>query len=275
MSVYRQHQYAESATIADELESFLHVLVFYCLLLMKSNMLYHSRFTQYYFRHRTWDLTAEQLVAEEGKRTSVMYCGKLTQTGIERIAFHFHSLDHSVKWEHAVNKLLAALFKTFHARYVVWRWERETKKCVAHREPAPERPPQHVFDTVASLSEHVGVRSLFWRMFRDDSLCWPAQDIVRREDTKSHTPDMEELSAAEFAEYPPPEDARPAKRRKIAEPDEAEADEGERRMTRSRTAAQAVSATRVTRSKAQQTKGACPSAGGSRGRGAAGRPRRR
>ena len=51
MSVYRQHQYAESATIADELESFLHVLVFYCLLLMKSNMLYHSRFTQYYFRH--------------------------------------------------------------------------------------------------------------------------------------------------------------------------------------------------------------------------------
>ena len=75
---------------------------------------------------------------------------------------------------------------------------------------------------------------------------------------------MEELSAADFAEYPPPDDARPAKRRKIAEPGEADADEGERRMTLSRTAAQAVSATRVTRSKAQQTKGAGPSAGGSR-----------
>ena len=114
-----------------------------------------------------------------------MYCGKLTQTGIERIAFHSH--DHSVKWEHAVNKLLAALFKTFHARYVLWRWERETQRCAAHREPAPERPPQHVFDTSVSLSENAGVRSLVSRMLRDDSLCWPGPDIVRDEDTKRGT----------------------------------------------------------------------------------------
>ena len=332
MSVYWQHHRQDDITLADDLEAFLHVLVWQCLNLMESNISSGSSFRASYFLNYTCIPTTGEMVGPEAKRASLIHCGKLTSTGVEDITFY--SEDRSVRWWHGMNKLIAELIKTFHTRYVVWKWEQDTKECAALDEPPPERPPQHVFDTAASLSEHAGVRSLIGRMLHDDSLCWPVQDLPHSEDMYiiRH---MEDLKASDYANYVPPtpavvanpeaaqdapvadppaadppaaenqlaevpvaeapvaedpvakdpvaepravnnEDTRPPKRRRIARRDELVADataQVERRVTRSRTAAQANAATRVTRSRARQAKGAGPSAG--KGGGAAGRPRRR
>ncbi|RPD53793.1 hypothetical protein L226DRAFT_517845 [Lentinus tigrinus ALCF2SS1-7] len=201
MSVYQLHMglYNHNSTIADEMEAFLHVLVHNASKSMKSNIVEVDEFLNSYFLCSPKDPLNPENVCQVAKRCSIMHCGSLTVTGIERITFSPRDYNnyYDKKRTLALNRLIAQLMKLFQTRYIVWQWRTDAGRDIEARD---SKPPQHVFDSAASLKTHEGVRSLVGKILLDDSLFWPAWDMATNNPYK-YSRVVDVMKAADFADY--------------------------------------------------------------------------
>ncbi|RPD68709.1 hypothetical protein L226DRAFT_316758 [Lentinus tigrinus ALCF2SS1-7] len=304
MSAYRLLNLNEPATIPDELESFVHVLIYCAVFRVQSNIHPHciKYFLEYYFSEHLRGPSGN-LTCPRAKLSSLVcpgYLGpRLTMSGV---AIIFSTPGRQLADQHTLNQLIQNLFNLFHSRYAIDAWERKESD-------RRTQPSQATYAKRASLEHHFRLANTLhhYSGLPKHVRAWPVGDVIpNRKDEELHTDEPspaydEEVTPQELGLFqleddqeaqkllaelkpdsPPAEavapqtgnrngepaepqnapnapdpdaSSRPAKRRRL-DPvvDEAallRAESSTQRVTRSRSAAQAVAAdfTRVTRSK--------------------------
>ena len=119
MSAYLLSSPRTPTTIADELESFLHILVYGAVRRMESNVHPMRPFLEAYFSGCGWNIDAQTVCCPHAKRDSVVVHQKLIMYGVP-IKF---TAPGKPAEGHPLNELIASLLKIFHSRYVVLEWE--------------------------------------------------------------------------------------------------------------------------------------------------------
>ncbi|KAI0740098.1 hypothetical protein C8Q76DRAFT_706749 [Earliella scabrosa] len=273
MSVYQLVNPGKPSTIADELEAFLHVVIYGAFRRMNSTLLTITGFNTQYFQGCAIDDTTTRVTCPLAKRASVMTGSTLT-SGSTKVKFF--SPRGNDQEQHPLNDLIARLLHLFHSRYVVDEWENRPSSSAApatpvrrkrletiHEvsEPMPdmgdiqdeaddtdageeptltdgiEEPTTLMYQEAKSLARHAKVRKIFWNALYASEKAWPEKDVVEDRmvsDVVSLLPSSHAPDARRPAKRPRREPARQA----VAGP----SDPG-RRVTRSRTAANVAATT--------------------------------
>ena len=106
-------------TVADELEGFLHSLLYHSLRFLRHNVNPVWPLVQGYFDQQ--NVVGKKLAAPLHKRTCVQHLGSLVDLDSSDPIVFKRPNDSP----HALNKIFAKLFKMFHARYVVLAYNRK------------------------------------------------------------------------------------------------------------------------------------------------------
>ncbi len=126
MSVYCHGKPENPVTIADELEAFLHVMVYCGVRLVRHNFKEVWGFMEEYFNGYT--MTVNNRFGAPIGKSRVLQNGKLRAVGMDELLFG------SVK-DHPLNRLIADLLSLFEARYSVLYLDKQ--------QPRVSTPPDH------------------------------------------------------------------------------------------------------------------------------------
>ncbi|KAI0740033.1 hypothetical protein C8Q76DRAFT_640422 [Earliella scabrosa] len=215
MSVHLLYNPGVPSSIADELESFLHVMVYGAFRRMRSTLYTIKGFNDQYFAGCILDDAMNRITCPNAKRESVMTLGVLT-SGNNPVKFfsrHGKATD-----DHPLNNLIAELLAVFHARYVVDAWEKRanadpktpvrntgreqlqtiheededlaaemladfatkqiaTTICQDPSPVGPKEPTPQMYKDAASLADHRRVRDIIYNyLFRGSE--WPPKDVI-------------------------------------------------------------------------------------------------
>ncbi|KAI9057804.1 hypothetical protein FKP32DRAFT_1329420 [Trametes sanguinea] len=213
MSVaYVKHHPSRPVSIADELESFFHVLLFYAVRLLRHNIANVHFFVAEYFDHYS---------INDGSRRDV--------SAVKRMAMHFGKIRGSngplrfnrdatpTHYHDKFNTLIATLLSYFKARYAVLEWEDQEiqgtspsptpaptptspaydsgdedsdsedelprpglkRNAVRHIEVVPDIPEPSAAEreTAKTLDRHDEILDVFWSALRPKR-AWPKGDVV-------------------------------------------------------------------------------------------------
>ncbi|KAI0740029.1 hypothetical protein C8Q76DRAFT_706433 [Earliella scabrosa] len=274
MSAHLLYNPGIPSSIPDELESFLHVLIYGALRRMQSTLLTIVGFNNQYFAGCDLDGETNRITCPSAKRDSIVTRGVLV-SGRKPVVFFSPTGDAAE--DHPLNDLIARLMLLFHARYVVDEWEQRSRPTPATpvrrkkrletirevSEPMPdmgdiqdedpesddeevrrptalEEPTQQMYKDVKSLSRHAKVRKIFWNALYASEREWPEKDVV----TDRTVADLMSLLPS-AAQSVTPAAPKPAKRprREPAQHPVAGPSSPPRRITRSRTAATVAAST--------------------------------
>ncbi|KAI9069930.1 hypothetical protein FKP32DRAFT_1558752 [Trametes sanguinea] len=228
MSVaYIRHHPRQPVSVADELESFFHVLLFYAVRLLHHNVPNVPFFVSNYFDSFT--------VADDARRdcsdakATAMRLGEVELSGGSLL--NFMRADASVSHEY-LNDLLARMLRCFQARYAILAWEKKQLETPMPSRPKPSasipsptssnlaRPPPRDPDNnedllnrpkleptpadrkiAKRLDSHVEFLNLFWEELQHDD--WPEDDVVGDRLPENYDPRelilaLEKMCAASF-----------------------------------------------------------------------------
>ncbi|KAI0636344.1 hypothetical protein C8Q77DRAFT_1072092 [Trametes polyzona] len=206
MSVaYIQGHPCHPVSIADELESFFHVLLFYAVRFLNSNVPDVGSYILQYFD--TYDRRQDGSRRCNARKEMTMYSGTLLTDG-DDISFH----DRNGKENTQLNNLFASLLERFKARYDMLRRARKSQKDAKSSTPREHntetvvgsqqhtqsflekrlRPPQAIPPSTPevtvedqdterlskSLNEHNDVVSILMNMTKPGTVPWPRMDAV-------------------------------------------------------------------------------------------------
>ncbi|KAI0641602.1 hypothetical protein C8Q79DRAFT_929659 [Trametes meyenii] len=129
MSVAYVKNHPAAVTVADEMESFFHVLLFYAVRLLNHNIELVPAFVVDYFDTHTAKKGRGQRACSHLK-TTTMHNGKLVTDNGTRIHFY---VDSSKKIHATFEKLLAMFLRCFRARYEVAEWSDYVKEMEQSR----------------------------------------------------------------------------------------------------------------------------------------------
>ena len=218
LSVHLLNNPSMPTSIPDELESFLHVLIYAVLRRMRSDDIecINDFLEEYFAGYSIQPLTGEK-VCPPAKYFSVVVCGALIMT---RTYIKFSTPDGRITREHPINKLIADLLRVFHSRYVILRWQQRTTEKEKEKaqeealtaesrlltnpvddfidEPDPEEiygvisepepiyedrastpePPPWMYTNMKALEQHVKVGRLFYNCFMSEDKWWPQDDVI-------------------------------------------------------------------------------------------------
>ncbi|KAI0667170.1 hypothetical protein C8Q78DRAFT_391508 [Trametes maxima] len=134
MSVAYVENHPAVVTVADEIESFFHVLLFYAVRLLNHNIELVPAFIVAYFDSHAPKKARGQRACSDLK-TSTMKAGELTYNGN---MVHFYT-DPSCKTIHTTfEQLLDMLIGCFKARYEVAKWSKYVKAIKRSRSASPK-----------------------------------------------------------------------------------------------------------------------------------------
>ncbi|RDX46445.1 hypothetical protein OH76DRAFT_1386590 [Lentinus brumalis] len=215
MSAYLLLNPTMPASVADELESFLHVLIYGCIRRVRSSLTTTEQIKEFiaaYFAGDSYDPEYGQACCPVAKRESVVVGQTLTFT---TRAVVFSTPDGNITEEHPLNELISQLLAVFHSRYVVHAWDSAQKKSrTPHLQlppptPKTERPtiwetglkgPEATFgappkfqkdkapqlveptpeqrDNLAALQSHSLIAHILHSYFSSGDYEWPEDDVV-------------------------------------------------------------------------------------------------
>ncbi|RPD68717.1 hypothetical protein L226DRAFT_540453, partial [Lentinus tigrinus ALCF2SS1-7] len=211
MSAYLLLNPNEPTTIADELEAFLHVLIYGCIRRVRSSLDTIHEFLTDYFSGVSFDPLYKQSSVPSSKREAIVNGEGLTFTTRPIV---FSTPDGKITTRHPLNSLITELLEIFHSRYAILKWEdvskvepesplpsRQTKhadpwltrhegasgvlygrtsrrkKAESSNPPRLVKPPTpEMYDNVESLSDHATIADIF-RVFSMDPK-WPSDDVI-------------------------------------------------------------------------------------------------
>ncbi|RPD68724.1 hypothetical protein L226DRAFT_576200 [Lentinus tigrinus ALCF2SS1-7] len=212
MSAYLLLNPGRPTTIPDELEAYLHVLIYAVLRRMRSNIESVLHFLEAYFSGYSVKVNRE-VCCPEAKTLSIVKGCTLTMVDDD---VTFSTPDGSLGQDHPINKLISDLLKIFHSRYAILRWEKRlAPKRARQKTPAPKRPmtppleededfdgvepeelfgrkvePQPVndeeepvseptpkmYDNLKNLDDHALIATIFRNSLKEHG--WPQDDVV-------------------------------------------------------------------------------------------------
>ncbi|TFK77947.1 hypothetical protein K466DRAFT_571152 [Polyporus arcularius HHB13444] len=211
-------------SIADELESFLHVLVYGCIRRVRSSLESIEEIQEFihaYFAGGSYDPKYKQASCPVAKRDSVVVGQTLTFTTRPVV---FSTPDGKIAQDHPLNKLIAKLLAVFHSRYVVDTWESAQKKSsspeLQQSPPTPKTKPPTIWETglegpeatfgeapdcetetapqsieptpeqrknMAALQSHSLIAHILHSYFSSGDYKWPEDDVVPDPQAESST----------------------------------------------------------------------------------------
>ena len=142
MSAYLLNNPHAPTTIADELESFMHILIYGAVRRLKTNMRSIHPFLQNYFSGCDWHPETNRACCPNAKRQSVVSGRSLTMSGM---AIRFTAPGIPAE-HHPLNGLIAWLLNVFHSRYAVLAYEdhsRSSRSSVPTTSKAQPPPPDN------------------------------------------------------------------------------------------------------------------------------------
>ena len=135
MSAYLLDNLNMPTTIADELEAFLHVLIYGVVRRMRSdNIRSISNFLESYFAGYSVKPESDEISCPPAKWLTVGIHGALI---MYRTFITFSTPDGRITREHPINKLIAELIQVFHSRYAILDWDNRPKPEKKGREGTP------------------------------------------------------------------------------------------------------------------------------------------
>ncbi|KAL7277962.1 hypothetical protein ACG7TL_007913 [Trametes sanguinea] len=247
MSVaYIRNHPRQPVSVADELESFFHVLLFYAVRLLRHNVQDVRFFLSEYFESFT--------VVDGVRRDCSTAKSTAMHTGAVRPAggglLKFTGADTSV--DHInLNNLFSRLLRCFQARYAMLAWEQQQTQTHGSREPSRPKPPASIHSTTSGdlarpppgdlddeddflstpnleptqidrkiakyLDNHVKILNVFWQELQHEG--WPENDVLEDRLPDNYDPRelilaLERMCAASFMRTmdEDAEDAPPRKR---------------------------------------------------------------
>ena len=213
MSAYLLSSPRTPATIADELESFLHILVYGAVRRMESNVHPIRPFLQAYFSGCDWNIEAQTVCCPHAKRESVVLKQTLSLSGA---AIKFRAPGKPAE-KHPINALISRLLAVFHSRYAVLAWETYSGSGSAgittisgsqlsprnnrtegswddifdeapefldeeteEDDPpeAPQQPTPEMYANVKALATHSKILNLFYSFAIPDTKGFPENDVI-------------------------------------------------------------------------------------------------
>ncbi|TFK78957.1 hypothetical protein K466DRAFT_611692 [Polyporus arcularius HHB13444] len=202
-------------SIADELESFLHVLVYGCIRHVRSSLESIEEIQEFihaYFAGGSYDPKYKQASCPVAKRESVVVGQTLTFTTRPVV---FSTPDGKITKEHPLNKLIAKLLAVFHSRYVVHAWDTaptesssppsqmspatpttelptiwetglkapeatfgEAPDCQTETAPQLAEPTPEQRKNVVALQSHLLIAHILHSYFASGEHQWPKEDVV-------------------------------------------------------------------------------------------------
>ncbi|KAI0707455.1 hypothetical protein C8T65DRAFT_740386 [Cerioporus squamosus] len=199
-------------TIADELESFCHVLIYGCIRRVRSSLDTIHEFLNDYFAGGSWDPKWKQPACPSAKRDTIVRGQSLSFTTRDIV---FSTPDGKMTEEHPLNKLISDLLAIFHSRYCVLNWEAAPKasapppksptarktalppvwKAAYKDRPealttaAPKReqgkvirptlpPTPEQYDNLVALESHTAILDIIRSYAFSEDLDWPDDDVV-------------------------------------------------------------------------------------------------
>ncbi|RPD68710.1 hypothetical protein L226DRAFT_495343 [Lentinus tigrinus ALCF2SS1-7] len=198
--------------IADELEAFLHVLIYAVVRRMRSDIESVLHFLESYFSGYTVNKKI-QASCPHNKEESIAKC-TLTMA---RETVTFSTPDGRLGKDHPINKLISDLLTIFHSRYTVLDWKQQSEsKSVREGTPTPGRPmtpvmeedrsyndmkppeelygdvpepkveraqpvsepTQKMYDTAERLHDHALIATIFYNYVTSKENVWPKDDVI-------------------------------------------------------------------------------------------------
>ena len=139
MSAYLLDNLNMPTTIADELEAFLHVLIYGVVRRMRSDDITSIfDFLESYFAGYSVKPKSGVMSCPSAKRDSIVRGCTLTMSE-EPIVFS--TPDGKLAEEHPINQLIAELLEVFHSRYAILKWEKQRNRLKAKEKQAREVTP--------------------------------------------------------------------------------------------------------------------------------------
>ena len=206
MSAYLLLNPTMPTTIADELEAFLHVLVYGCIRRVRSNLRNIHAFLTDYFAGGSFDPKYDQAACPSAKRDSVV-SGQILRMTTRDIVFT--TPDGKLSKRHPLNALISELLAVFHSRYAILEWEARAETTgspeslhktknkrtwgIGYKTPSQDvldmsmrqkgqaksqiKPPTPVmYDNVKALDNHATIIDIFNSVVESDA--WPDDDVV-------------------------------------------------------------------------------------------------
>ncbi|RPD53794.1 hypothetical protein L227DRAFT_378842 [Lentinus tigrinus ALCF2SS1-6] len=213
MSAYLLSHPNDAVAIADELEAFLHILVYGAVRRVRSNMNTFDEFLRAYFAGCDVNPETQKVCCPGAKRESVVIGQTLAMSGVPIV---FSSPDGQIANTHPLNEIIAVLFELFHSRYAVLGWQDHsgsgadnkptTPRTPSRSNPIPRRPrkvgyeedPELPVDKVAgnqptkppqqptpemyahfkALETHKKVADIFYTYAYDEEKVFPPDDVI-------------------------------------------------------------------------------------------------
>ena len=205
MSAYLLDNLNMPTTIADELEAFLHVLIYGVVRRMRSdNITSVFDFLESYFAGYTVNPMSRIMSCPYSKRASIVQGCTLTMAGVPII---FSTPDGKLAEEHPINELIAELLEVFHSRYAILKWEDQRRRLKAKEKQAREGTPtpQNRLPTVSEESDELDPSRFRKKQAKGGSSSQNDQPKIKEPTPKMYT-DRDSLEehyriAAIFHEY--------------------------------------------------------------------------
>ncbi|RDX51601.1 hypothetical protein OH76DRAFT_1401487 [Lentinus brumalis] len=212
MSAYLLLNPTMPTTIADDLESFLHVLIYGSIRRVNSSLKSIKSIQEFmndYFAGCSYDNEHQQAACPTAKRDCVVVGQSLTHT---TRPIMFSTPDGTITQQHPLNKLISKLLAIFHSRYHIASWEAAPKQSGAEPpqpdtalstmweavkarpedmlqaespnletaeapdQMAPPTPQQ--YDNVEALKSHNAIARIFYTYSCSQAIKWPDADVV-------------------------------------------------------------------------------------------------
>ncbi|KAI0707456.1 hypothetical protein C8T65DRAFT_218343 [Cerioporus squamosus] len=222
MSAYLLLNPTMPTTIADELESFLHVLIYGCIRRVRSSLDTIHEFLNDYFAGGSWDPKWKQPACPAAKRESIVKGQTLSVTTRDIV---FSTPDGKMTKEHPLNKLISELLAIFHSRYYISDWQAapqsKSNSAPSEKSPANDKPvlplvwkaglkrgPEATFgpppkrqqepprplapptpeqyDNLVALESHAAIGHILHSYFSMGDRDWPSNDVVPDRQAEPH-----------------------------------------------------------------------------------------
>lgn len=239
MSAYLLSNPGLPTTIADELESFLHVLIYGAVRRVRSNIHAIHDFIDAYFSGCDVNPETDKITCPSAKRESVVIGQSLTMS---QVSIVFTAPDTPAE-RHPLNALIAELLRMFHSRYVVHKWQCRAESGPANPpsisdspprdeplplvawnvgfEAAPEfpvdevqvtkqeepiqQPTPEMYANVAALASHKKVLDIFYTYAYSSKKVFPLNDVIPDRLDEANTANDPQPSVADVSMSTPAE----------------------------------------------------------------------
>ncbi|RPD68720.1 hypothetical protein L226DRAFT_317031 [Lentinus tigrinus ALCF2SS1-7] len=153
MSAYLLSNPRKAAVIADELEAFVHILIYGAVRRVRSNMEIINDFLEAYFAGCLVNPQTKKIECPTAKRSAVVDGSTLKFC----VPIVFSSPDGQISRTHPLNELISELLKLFHSRYAVLEWRdfgfdsENTSTNAEPRTPSRNSPDSNVWEAASQL----------------------------------------------------------------------------------------------------------------------------